>query len=363
MAHKLSHSQVGRHMQCPKSYELWYIKKFRSVQQSAALLFGTALDRAVGVLLEPKKDSKKTPEDIFDYFWRFQDINGKNTYIPTLADLVYSKSDFDEDLLTDEAVAKIGESREHILKLRDVRDELNYKGLTEKERSTLNHAIWWCMYEKGHIMIDALRTKVLPKLTHIHSTQEYVELINDEGDKVIGYIDIVANVEGYDEPIILDLKTSAMRYKDDAVLENPQLALYTHALSDKYKTNKAGFIVLNKQLVKNKTKICSKCGHDGTGGRHKTCDNVVEGARCNGKWNETMNPEAVVQFIISEVPQATQDIVLENMQDITTSIKTGHYTRNLNSCNNWYGGPCSFKNYCWYGKTDDIILPESGDGV
>ena len=359
MGNRLSHSQVSKYQQCGKAYQFWYIDKIRPTKSRSSLLFGTAIDRAVGVLLNPKEEGGKTPEEIFDYFWRFQDLNGSNTYIPTCSSLVYSKSDFDKDLLTKEAEEKIGLTRDAILSLVEKRLELGYDGLLEDEKSLVNHAHWWCLRAKGHYMIKAFREKVMPKLTKVHSTQEYIELENGD-DRIIGYIDMVAEVEGHDQPIVLDLKTSAMEYEEDAVLTSPQLTLYMHAVSDKYNTRKAGYIVLNKNLIKNRKKICSKCSYDGSGGRHKTCANEHEGKRCNGEWTETINPEVYVQFIIDEIPKQTEDLVLENIDDINTAIKTGHFTRNLSICaNGVYGGPCDYLKYCYKNSMEGLVKIEN----
>lgn len=353
MGNRLSHSQVSKFQQCGKAYEFWYINKIRPVKMRSALLFGSALDRAIGLLLNPKEDSK-TPEQIFSYFWRFQDINGEQTYLPDNINLVYAKSDFDKDLLTPEDIKKLNIKKETVIELVEKRNDVGFDNLTQDEKSLCNEAFWMCLHNKGLFMIDAFRTKVLPKLKKIHSTQEFIELDNGE-DKVIGYIDIVAEVEGHEEPIVLDLKTSAMHYEEDSVVTSPQLSLYVHAVSDKYKTKKAGYIVLNKNLIKNRIKICKKCKHDGSGGRHKTCPKEMGDGRCNGEWNETVKPEVYVQFLIDAIPEATENLVLDNIDDINTSIKTGHFTRNLNTCTNTYGGVCDYIGLCYRNSMNGLI--------
>ena len=122
----------------------------------------------------------------------------------------------------------------------------------------------------------------------------------------------------------------------------------------KYKTKKAGFIVLSKNIIKNKTKTCIKCSFDGTGGKHKTCSNEINGKRCNGEWSETFSPEANVQFIIDEIPQQTEDLVLDNIDDINVAIKTNHFTRNLQSCNSNFG-PCDYIGYCYRGSMHGLV--------
>jgi hypothetical protein len=351
MGNRLSHSQVSKYQQCGKAYEFWYLKKIRPVKSRAALLFGSALDKAIGGLLDGK--DLRTPEKIFDDLWKHQAINNRLTFLPTCTTIVYSKSDFDKDLFTEENAKEVGKSIQEIASIIEKRQQVGHDGLSDEEKAIANHAMWWCLYHKGHYMIKAFKEKVQPKLTKIHSTQEFIELDNGD-DKVIGYIDIVANVEGYDEPIVLDLKTSAMEYEEDAVLTSPQLTLYLHAVSQKYNTRKAGYIVLNKHLVKNRKKVCSKCSFDGSGGRHKTCSNEIEGKRCNGEWKETVSPEVYVQFIVDEIPTQTEDLVLENIDDINAAIKTGHFTRNLSMCTNTYGGPCDYIHLCYKGKMDGL---------
>lgn len=351
MGNRLSHSQVSKYQQCGKAYEFWYLKKIRPIKSKAALLFGSALDKAIGELLNGK--GTIDPEKVFDDLWTHQAINNHLTFLPTCTTIVYSKSDFDKDLFSEENAKEVGSTTKEILEIIEKRNKLGHDHLSEEEKKIANHAMWWCLYHKGHYMIKAFREKVLHRLTKIHSTQEYIELDNGD-DKVIGYIDIVAEVEGYDTPIVLDLKTSAIEYEEDAVLTSPQLTLYLHAVTDKYKTRKAGYIVLNKHLIKNRKKSCAKCNYDGSGGRHKTCPNEIEGKRCNGEWKETVSPEVYVQFLINEIPSQTEDLVLENIDDINTAIKTGHFTRNLSMCTNTYGGLCDYINLCYKGKMDGL---------
>ena len=87
---KLSHSQANKFMECPQAWSYHYNDRLRSKYSHAALLFGSAIDFALGTLLKP---GEKTPEQIFDYFWTFQEINGEKTYIPTCTSIVYANSD------------------------------------------------------------------------------------------------------------------------------------------------------------------------------------------------------------------------------------------------------------------------------
>lgn len=358
MINKLSHSQATKYMNCGQAYKFHYIDRIRPTTSHAALMFGTALDRATGVLLQPG-DEKRAPEEIFDYFWRFQEVNGEQRYLTTLETLVYAKTDWDEELLTDEDFVKTGTTKEEILALVKKRNTEGFDTLRPEDKQQVNHAFWLCLKAKGHLMIDAFRRKVMPRLKTVLDTQKSIKLENEEGDSVIGYIDLIADVEGHGI-VVLDVKTSARAYdEENSVIFSPQLSLYVHAVYEEYQTRKAGFIVLNKAVIKNRKKICKVCGYNGSGGRAKTCDQetlqIIESkkgpvekmTRCNGEWDETIDPDIYVQFLVEEIPLATEELVIDNISDINEAIKKGIYTKNLANCTQNYGRPCDYINLCY----------------
>jgi hypothetical protein len=186
-----------------------------------------------------------------------------------------------------------------------------------------------------------------------------VELVNELGDSVVGYVDIVAKLKGHDEPVILDLKTSTRMYEEDSVLTSPQLSLYVWGLHDKYKTSKAGYVVLLKSISKNKLKLCKSCGNDGSSGSHKTCNATgPDGKRCHGEFNITINPKASVQIIIDSIPERVQNMVVENFNEVNHAIKSGTFTKNLQSCIKPYG-KCAFYNICWKGTEEGLVKSET----
>jgi hypothetical protein len=374
MKNRLSHSQTSKLMQCPESYNLHYNKRIRSKSSHSALMFGTALDKATGVLMNPKEDIR-TPEEVFLAFWTNQEVNGVDKYLPTLTSLGYAKGEWDEELLDKKdwslLLLEHGKDSETIQKTIDVRNKMGYDTLTENEKVVTNHAFWLCLKQKGLLMIDAFRKKVMPRLKTVLATQKYISLENEDGDSVIGYIDLIADVEGHGI-VVLDVKTSARAYDEEtSVIYSPQLSLYLHAVSEEYNTRKAGFIVLNKQVMKNRKKICKTCSYNGSGGRAKTCDQetmqsvtnkkgVTEEklTRCGGEWDESIDPQIFVQFLVEEIPMKTEELVLENIDSINNIIKTGNYTKTLGSCLNSFGRPCIYLKYCYEGKMDDLEIIE-----
>lgn len=331
MGNKLSHSAINRYLFCGESFRLHYREGYRSKIISSAMLFGKALDMAFEYILTGKNVVNEPDKQIaneyeyFDYHWRTQYLNEvlTNIYLNEEKLIYYSKSDVDYDLLTDE---EFKEANEDIEKLS-----------------------WFSLRHKGHLMIDTFKNEFLPLIRKIHSTQELIELENEQGDKSIGYSDAVLEIHGYDKPIITDFKTAAKPYSEDSVQYSVQLSQYLHALSDKYdNTRLAGYVVFLKNIIKNKTKICSVCGFDGSRDKFKTCNNTIKNSRCNGRWIETLNPRADMQLIIDEIPQEIEHIVIDNIDSVNTSIKLKIFNKNVNGCRDaGYGKPCDFFELCW----------------
>lgn len=363
MSIRLSHSAAGTFQNCGKAYEFHYIKKIRPKVAKGALVFGSALDQALNAILTQDGDEFA----IFDEHFTHAEVLGKKVYVPTYEEMVYAAADFDADILIESDIESIKdyfteESRPTTSDLLDLisylRSQKRKNGLdsfTAEEKQIYNLAHWTSLRRKGHLMLKAYMKKVMPRIKWVHSVQENVSVENEVGDKVVGVVDLVAEVYGHGM-VILDNKTSASNYEEDSVRTSAQLALYTSILKDKYNTkNKAGFIVLNKNINKNKTKVCETCGHDGSGARHKTCANEIDGKRCGGIWKETVDPDVFIQFIVDTVPENTQNLVLENMDAIAESVKTGNFTRNLNTCHNYWGGPCPYLGLCYKGDMHGLV--------
>jgi len=221
MSNIISHSSTQKWMECPTKWKYHYVDKLRAKTTGAGLLFGTAIDQAFTTRF---KDPTKKPKDTFNYFWRFQDINKTKTYLPTCTEIAYSKTDFDEELLLPEDINthqtkyNLTNVLEDHYMLTEKRNEFGYDNLEKEEQERYNHLIWLSLFRKGHLMIDALETKIIPNITKVHAVQKYVKLENSEGDSVIGYVDIVFEYKGYTLPIIADWKTSTRDYDADEVL-------------------------------------------------------------------------------------------------------------------------------------------------
>lgn len=362
----LSHSAAERYETCAESYRLHYIEKIRPEAHGAALVFGNALDVALNELLKP---TGKSPEEEFEKALTSTIIAGTACYVPTYENIVYPVSNFDAEILlpsdfenvylrTQDGTIQIAENLDSPKKQLAFYDNLKRKrkeedGLTYEEKKYYNLLNWWASYRRGLLMLVAYRKDVMPHINEVLASQERINLKNEEGDEVTGIVDLVADIAGYG-PVILDNKTSSMRYADDAVRESKQLGLYVHCLEEKYKTRLAGFIVLQKQIKKNRVKTCQTCGHVSYG-RAATCDAEVNGKRCHGEWTEVIHPEIRVQILIDEIPESDQHKAIERLDLTSKAIHSKVFERNLQSCDNQYGSPCAYRGLCFGGNMHGLI--------
>lgn len=369
MGNKLSYSQLTKYMFCPTSWKYHYKERIREHKMHAALLFGSAVDNASQVMLKTRELAPTLIE--WKEQWSRQMVDGVMTELATSTKLVYANSDFDVDLLTPENWEILATTYDLIdveatlKRIYSNKDYIGWDFLPDNEKRILNHANWFCLLRKGETMLTAFHKKVMPNIVEVLSIQEQAVLDNGQGDEIVGYVDFVVKWKGMDKPVILDLKTSARDYDKDAVVTSPQLSLYLHALSAKYgNTRSAGFIVLKKQLNKNKTKICGSCGHDGSGKTHKTCPNIISvdvdatPGRCDGAWLTNVRLEADVQILINNIPNRLEEIVLDNFDLINTSIKNDVFHRNFSSCVDPKRGKCAYYNLCYHNKLDGLFKKE-----
>lgn len=327
MSNRLSHSAITTYQSCGEKYRLHYIDRLRGTGISSALLFGSAVDKSLEVLIQTK--DLVAAKDKFSKMWEEQEINGVKTKLASCSDIQYSQRDTDEELVS-----------------------VLPKNLVDEPSE---NKAWSTLKVKGLLMIEAVYEQILPRIKKVYSTQEQIDLTNGDGDSVIGFTDLVVDWDVEGNTVVMDFKTASRPYEENAVITSPQLSLYMHALSEKYNTRKAGFIVLNKNIQKNRSKICSKCKNDGSATRHKTCAAEIESKRCGGEFVETIDPKAVIQVLIDNIPEATEDLIIDNADRINTLLKDKVYIKNLSTCKNDYGKPCIYFNLCYYGKSDGLV--------
>lgn len=308
MSNRLSFSQISKWEFCNVAWKFHYVDRIRPTSIPSPLIYGSAIGKTFEYILKGGYEANK----FFDEHWLAQEINGTHTILKDNPNIVYLKSDFDEELGSNA-----------------------YESLRSK----------------AHLMIQAFIDKFLPLVTKLYSTEEMIELFSGE-DSNIGYCDAVVDMVGYDTPLVIDFKTTGRKYEENSVRESVQLGQYLYTLGDKYNTKLAGYVVFLKQIRKNRQKICSICGHNGSGARFKTCnkelidqDDLLQ--RCNGAWIETIHPECDVQIIIDEIPLEFQEQVIDNIGIVNDKINTGEIVPNYKGCDdNGWGRPCEYRELC-----------------
>jgi len=374
MKTKLSHSAISKYLECGVKYRYHYKERLRSKTISGALLIGSAIDKAINNLLQTK--NLESAIKIFDQEWEYGFINDKRIHLPESELIVYAKKDFDLELLTKKDIEFLSTKCMDInpealyIDILSQKEEKGFENLTDPNKVFYNLVNWLCLKRKAYIMLKAYNEKVLPKIKNVIDVQKKVTLTGKTGDDIEMYIDCI--LEFYDgKKYVIDNKTSAIDYDQDEAGKSQQLILYHYACNKEgMNLDGVGFIVMYKNIQKNRIKICEKCGHDGTGGRFKTCDkeiiigqrqgencneNILQ--RCNGDWKETISPECKIDIILNQVTLPAQNLIIQSFKEANAGIKAGIFPPNVDSCFK-FGNKCAYYEKCWSGKDDDLIKLE-----
>lgn len=313
---RISHSSSTKYNDCSESYNLHYNQRIRPIKNKSSLVFGGAIDVGLNALLEGK--SREEAEAIFIDRMTNIEVNGVKIDLSVTPDAIsYSKKDFDEILG--------GSPRESLI-------------------------------AKGKLMIRDYERKVMPKFKSIISVQEPTKVGNEEGDSVQGYLDIIADWEDGSR-YLLDNKTTSVKYAPDSAGKAPQLILYFEAEKNKFKLDRVGFITLNKDVQHNEQKICKVCKNDGSGSRHKTCNETHGKTRCNGEWDITYDPEIEINFILNDVNPTALAETFEALDKTNHGITNGVYEQNRKACFGKFG-KCPYYSYCRDGSMHGLTVVE-----
>lgn len=269
----------------------------------------------------------------------------------TITAISYHSNDFDSELL-------IQLDNELILKdtvYASVSDLV--KVGVEKER--IAYANWVSMYRKGIMLVKKFIEWVDENVESVLEAQTEIELEDADGNQVTGKADFVIKLHGYDNPVLVDLKTTARFYERNSVKESEQLALYyLYFKNTKYPDmERAAFLVLNKTIKKNRTKTCRKCGTVTTG-REKTCAVGTGKNRCHGEFDEVIDPQVNLQYIHDEISQEFIDQTVEKFNLTKDAIASGVFEKNLFGCDKYYGRECPYKQYCQSGCMTGLYKKE-----
>lgn len=299
----LSYTANEKYQNSPRSWYLHYDRGLREIVTGSALPFGSAFDVAQGELLTNK--NLEAAQDVFLKMWKSQQINGVYENLAKTDKVRWSKADYDAVILTEDD-----------------------KKLIEKG----NDKSWVSMRRKGVLMLEAYRDQVLPHLKNVVSTQEYVKIENGEGDIIRGYIDLIAEFEldkdlvmSYDkdtalrdsllalekyngQKLLIDNKTTSVKYKEDSVKTSKQLATYLESPTLDQDVFYAAYFAVPK------------------------------------KFRTTKLPKIPIQIIIDEVLQETTDMIFNEYQDTLRGIKLGEFPCTKQCTKTPWG--CCYEKYC-----------------
>jgi hypothetical protein len=313
MSIKLSHSAASKYEQCPAMYKYHYIDKIRPIINSSALYFGSALDEAFNVLLESKMEisiqvDKEHTSLLQQAIQKFED-EWDDSYDSN--NIEYFKSDIDLSLLDEPTIKDLKvfdpEVSDHDAFIKECFSILSNKNtLSEEDRKLYNMIAWNCLNVKGKMLIEAYHKDILPQIAKVFDIQKKVELPDDNGNVLIGYIDaVVSFIDAPDRKVVLDNKTSSKAYKQDSVANSPQLATYC----EYEQTEWGAYAVVEKTIRKRE-------------------------------------PKTRTQLIIDKLPENTIDETFNSYNNVLEGITSSSFEKNYDSGCFFFGKPCSYYAYC-----------------
>lgn len=354
---KISHSASNKYKGCPAQYKLHYIDRIRSHQLGSALLFGSALDEALNVLLETKLDNppETATSDLvrikqgFDIHMTYKIINKEQEDVRTSHFIEYFKSDFDPDILLEEDWTTLkrfisdagyetdGQVPEPLELYKEFSEVLRTEKLDNTDLSFYNYASWLSLRRKGHLMLEHYVDEIMPQIKRVTSIQRAVELPNGEGDILQGYIDFEGELEGHEGVITIDNKTSTPKYKLSDINTKGQLGIY-----DEYTGNgKGAYIVLLKKVKFIVTVKCDTCGEESTR-KLKNCP----AKKCKGKMEQVSKiPQIESQILVDDIDEEKKDLLFDDLCGILSGIENKEFEQNRDSCFQ-FGRKCIYYDYC-----------------
>lgn len=317
MKNSLSYTAVEMYLQSPKAYFFHYICGLREKVTGSALIFGNAMDAALNAMLVPKDG--KNYKEVYHEAMTQQMINGVIEDLALTANVRYSNSDFDKNVLTEEDLKQLEQvfKKDPLELYETLLERKKYKIITPAELKVFNSLSYKSLYNKGLLMLEAYETQVKPRIKKVLEVQKFVRLDNDTGDEFIGYVDLVCEWED-GRIIIFDNKTTSVKYEDGSVKESKQLATYIIALEEKYNTRYTGYIAIPKKIRSKKL------------------------------------PRVEIQIIIDQVDEKVIDETFETYDNVNQAIKRGEFPCNPEGCCNVYG-QCKFYKLCHEGSMEGLI--------
>lgn len=358
-----SYSSASDWKACGELHYLKRVARIRPKDEGASLSFGLSVDLALCALLEAKKDGKEQEglKNFRNLFLNDPKKGWQNAFDND--GIWFRRTDYDANVVqsaSDTALLKKWEKELDITlkKALAAEKQKEHKRFQGKALKMFNRACWLSMKNKAELMLDAFLKDVYPKIKKVIAIQHKVEGEIDDIARIGGYIDLICMYEGYDTPVVLDIKTSASFYDSDRVMFSEQLLLYLKAVGEELETDLVGYIVLLKIMKSNK--VCDTCGFQKPKtSKHRSCNNKTkEGDRCPGKWSS--KPSGQTQVLINKISKERVDDSFEGFKN--TAILAGQNLRykDFNSCFRY--GMCDYFHLCHYNDKSRYNFPKEKKG-
>jgi hypothetical protein len=259
----VSYSAIDTYLSCSEKYRLERILKIVPESINTAFMFGKAIDDASEVIFKPfmKGGSPFKRKDMLDRFKERLttiDYQGEDIHAPTCVKVKYSKADVQSELLEKEDLKVIQDFIDKSdLEVTNIQDFIDYykdsKIKVEDETSIYNFIAWYCLYRKGVMMLDRLKLWADENILEVTSLQRKIEIENDFGDKLIGYLDLEATLKRDGILRTLDLKTATnavKQYPDDKIANSDQLTIYANSTQ-----KQVGYVIIDKEIKKKEPRV------------------------------------------------------------------------------------------------------------
>lgn len=307
---KISYSAWQKFNLCPRMYDIYYREKLEPIQTTSSLVFGSAMDEAINKMYLDNADPVKVFQENFKY--------------NQMENVVFDKKDLDKGVFQQDQLESLTGAEDHYI-------------------------CWASLRVKGRVLLEYHQEVLRPKITRVYGVQK-------ELTRRPGYIDLLASVEMEGEgKIVIDYKTSYYEYTPESPSKGAQLILY----SNEEGINKTAYAVFLKNLPRFKAKKCKKCGNKVRGGAHKTCDKKIDGKRCHGEWEFSVNYLPQIQFLVGEPSNDDRISMQESMLKTEMTINWynsvfSDFPKNLSTCDWVFGKRCPYYEHCRLGDSSKL---------
>lgn len=320
----VSYSAIDTYLSCSEKYRLERILKIVPESINTAFMFGKSVDSASEVIFKSfMKDGPKFDRnemiDRFKTSLTTIDYQGEDIHAPTCLKVKYSKADVQAELLEKEDLKAIQEFVDKSdLEITNISQFIDYykdtKIKVEDETSIYNFIAWHCLYRKGILMLDRLKQWADDSIVEVKSIQHKIEVENEFGDKLIGYLDLEAVLKFDNKLRTLDLKTATQpktQYPDDKIASSDQLTIYAN-----FTQKQVGYVILSKDIKKKE-------------------------------------PRVQLRELYGEITEEQLDKTFEKIDIAMAGIKSKKFEKNTNSCFRY--GKCWAYDYCTSGSMKGLV--------